>query len=852
MKRKKQGASLIVVVIIFMFVSTVSMAMLSMVAGNYKARVAESKRVENLYASDSGLDVAYNIIGKTFDAATKYGYYEVEALKSDAGNSKSPNNDEYQDIKEDIVELNQDITDLNANIAILQNEKPTDTRKQSDINRDIAENKRIIALKKSLIEEDENMKQLLLNEEFKRTFKNFIAQPSVASDLGTDEEAPDELVKSIENNQYVSETNFVNNQKTINFNRETGEFDKDTVDFKIKNKNGVSPKLIASVGNVSGSSYETKSIYNTFDGGEHHKTVTFRVYGDQKYDNITVTSTFYTELVSTVKNNERQVKSNFEISVPNYKDIYFENSNIHEYLATKERALTIYGDMNINDVNGLTVDNGEIFVNGSDDHSSTNKTYGKYFGGITLNNSKVSFENNVITRGTFNIQNTTNAVFEKNLYARNVFVGKIDSNELANGPSTLDIRKGYVVTDNDLALNANNTDITIKDFYGINSHNINTTDNVKSSSSIIVNGYTGSTINITNSAYIMGMAHIDTEKDYRTAESGAIKGNYIAYSVSLNDAEKIVSDPPLQLLQPEESKPDPLDPTDLNPTVEKVKENHFTTYWRQNGKNPKSGGIIWPLKEDGITTNVYSAGVIVYQTNEDVVINGVTEKKCKVIPSYYSPDLINDGGDVYKMRKEFAEKAYKFGQSADIEDYNNTVLTDFSSLINISHIPSEYDVTAQTNKNEYAIFNNSKYTDNGEEKYKEIKITKSTDSNDRIEINDTNINIQVGNKSDTGYTLNAVIATGGNISIESDDITINGCIIAEGDFNINNKKNITIKYDPDVIDRVQVQNVDTFKAVFGESMLDDTKNIPVSKPGVNDANYDLKNFLEKKLWKILK
>ena len=50
MKRKKQGASLILLVIVFMFISTVSLAMLSMVASNYKGRVVESKRVENLYA----------------------------------------------------------------------------------------------------------------------------------------------------------------------------------------------------------------------------------------------------------------------------------------------------------------------------------------------------------------------------------------------------------------------------------------------------------------------------------------------------------------------------------------------------------------------------------------------------------------------------------------------------------------------------------------------------------------------------------------------------------------------------------------------------------------------------------
>ena len=860
MKRKKQGASLIVVIILFMFVSTVSMAMLSMIAGNYKARVAESKRVENLYASDSGLDVAYNIIGKTFDAATKYGYYEVEALKN--GNTKSPNNARYQDLKTDIAALNSDITGLNTGITSLKNETPTVERTQSDIDTDIAEKKRLIAQKKSLIEEDENMKQLLLNEEFKRTFKNFIAQPSTSTprtneaapaELGTDEVVPNKLKESIDANEYVSETNFVNNQKTINYDGENTDFDKETIDFQIKNKDDESPTLNAEeIGNpikVSGSLDMQKKIMES--SGGHHKTVEFTVYGDQEYD-ITVTSTFYTQTVNTTRTNERQIKSNFKISVPNYKDIYFENANVHEYLATKDRALTIYGDMNVNNTNGstgLTVD-GEIFVNGRDDHSATNRAYGKYFGGITLNNSKVSFNNNVITRGTFNIQDTTNATFEENLYARNVFVGKTDSNQLANGPSTLDVSKGSVITDNDLALNANSTTITIKDFYGINSNNINTVNNEKSSSSIIVNGNSESKIDIKNSAYIMGIAHIDTAPDYKTAESGAIKGNYIAYSVSLNEAEKIIPYPPLQLLEPEEGKPDPLDPLDLNPTAEKVKENHFIKYWSQDGKNPNAGGIIWPHNEDGtiIGNNIWSSGIIVHETSESTVINGKTQNKCEVIPSHYYADLELPNGTnnvIYKKKAEFASKVYKFNQFATKEDdYDKTILTDFSSLINTGNIPSDYDVTAQTGKEEYAIFNG--------DVTKEIQIKKTTNTNDTISSSGNTIVIYVGDKGSAGHTLNAVIATAGNISIEDDDITINGCIIAEGDLNINNKNNITIKYDSGVIERVQVQNGDTFKAVFGESLVDDTNNIHVSPPGVNDAKYDLKNFLENKLWKILK
>ena len=105
----------------------------------------------------------------------------------------------------------------------------------------------------------------------------------------------------------------------------------------------------------------------------------------------------------------------------------------------------------------------------------------------------------------------------------------------------------------------------------------------ESSSSIIVNGNNNSSININNSAYLMGTAHIATAGDYQTAESGAVKGNYIAYSVPLTDEQKIkygitgteqfIYDTPLQLLDP-------------NPAIypgaktdQDAKEQHFIDYW---------------------------------------------------------------------------------------------------------------------------------------------------------------------------------------------------------------------------------------------------------------------------------
>lgn len=77
MKMKKDGVSLIIVIIIFMFIFIVFIVMLLMIIGNYKVRIVESKRVENLYVLDLGLDVIYNVIGKIFDVVIKYGYYEV-------------------------------------------------------------------------------------------------------------------------------------------------------------------------------------------------------------------------------------------------------------------------------------------------------------------------------------------------------------------------------------------------------------------------------------------------------------------------------------------------------------------------------------------------------------------------------------------------------------------------------------------------------------------------------------------------------------------------------------------------------------------------------------------------------
>lgn len=826
MKRKKQGAGLITVIIAFMFVFTVSTAMLSMVASNYKARVVESKRIENLYASDSGLDVAYNIIGKTFDAATKYANLKVQKMQKltevSTDDGTSIYNEDYITVQIEIKSLKDSINDLQEEINTLSDwnrNNPDNPRSKSEIEMQIAQ-------KKALIKDDENIKDILCNEEFKRSFKNFIARPVSNAELGDHETPPDKLKNSIDGYGNPKKPGYVSEVK-LNASTNDIDFMDEKVDFGIENNKA--PELTAEIGEITKISNDDPPLEISNEHSELVKNLRIIRTGQEAYNNLTVTSVFYTEKKDDKEINQRQLKATYKMIVPNYKDIYFQSANdgLND-LATKGRAITIYGDMNVNNVSRLNV-NGEIFVQGSDDQSSRNRVYGKYFGGITVNNSdSVNFNENVITRGTFNLQTPTTAIdstkrttsIKKSLYAKNIYVGNIDLDEdnteddiskMQKQPSKLEINDGVI--NNDLTLNANDSEIKINNLYGIN--DIDLSKKAESSSSIIVNGNENSIIDISSSVYLMGTAHIYTAGDYQTAESGAVKGNYIAYAIPLNEAEKFAYYNPLQLLEPSLYTTGP---------ALTVKKDHFMDYWKQPGKNPDSGGITWPENRD----NIHSIGVIVCETTDE------DGKKINEVIQGKSTEDAEINGTVNLKRKEFAQYDYRFGQDASLSDYTNSNIMSFDSLIDTSKIPTKFNLT----DGEYAIFNGSS---------KEIKITKTTNVDTSIDTTtDSNvINIKVGNSG----VLNTIIATAGKVSIE-DGVAIKGCIIAEGDLDINGN-DVTITYDPGVIERVQSRNFEDFKSIFGENVDVNVTSSGSTSDANGSANYDLKNFLENKLWKII-
>ncbi|MBU3137899.1 hypothetical protein KPL39_16780 [Clostridium gasigenes] len=69
MKKKRRGSSLIIVIIIMAILFTTGSAVLTLTASDYKMRTNASKKLENLYAADSGLDIVENVILKNSEAA---------------------------------------------------------------------------------------------------------------------------------------------------------------------------------------------------------------------------------------------------------------------------------------------------------------------------------------------------------------------------------------------------------------------------------------------------------------------------------------------------------------------------------------------------------------------------------------------------------------------------------------------------------------------------------------------------------------------------------------------------------------------------------------------------------------
>lgn len=77
-RKKKRGSTFVIVIVVMAIIFTTGTTILAVTANDYKMRINESKKLQNLYEADSGLDVVENIIIKTSQEAIKYADKEVK------------------------------------------------------------------------------------------------------------------------------------------------------------------------------------------------------------------------------------------------------------------------------------------------------------------------------------------------------------------------------------------------------------------------------------------------------------------------------------------------------------------------------------------------------------------------------------------------------------------------------------------------------------------------------------------------------------------------------------------------------------------------------------------------------
>lgn len=823
MKKSKEGSTLIVTIILFMFVTIVSIAFLSMITSNYYARVSENNRIQNLYGSDSGLDVTYNIIAKTVEAASVYGSEEVKKFKeyNEGLTFTGYKNLENEDQKI-LYALNADIEYwkyYNGNLK--ENGEPID---QTTIDKNIEIDKADI--------------DKLINKVFKDKFEKFI-QDELKISIGSGIYSQ----YITENNMLEKTTEVVTTSDAVVYVGKYTDKDKDIV----LNPEGKTTFIIYR-------ELKVESGYDDNDGTIEYEAYThpLKDYDENKlkdeeiirfsedvdyFFSLTVTSEFQTygneENINGIGANQRVIEANYSIRVPDYSEVKFKES-INMGNGFKDIVgLTIGGDMILNDVTKVNV-TGDIFVQGTDkvidDSRNGNRTYDKYSGGIILNNSGsteikniINFNNNVFTRGTFNIKSNVDATIYGDLYARNIYAG---NENIQSDNSSLTVIKEAVVN-NDLTVNATNTKINLTDFYGINDKNIDEAKKYEKSSSIIINteGQTSDySVKISDKAYIMGVAHINTESGYQTGESVAVKGNYEAYSVPYpyDPTEKFIYDEPLQVL----------DGADVY-----QKAKHFYDYWNPINNTVNCGGVI--LQKN----TTYSIGSVVYYETVEQSKNKTPRHVTQFLNFNNSKTEQQVKEVIDNKKSDYAKNVYNLvpnnitDKEALVQQYtNNLTGTDTQNvsdiLTGINDLPSEdKNITYINDGEKMAIF---------APEIKTVVIKGAGHNNNYIE-DDYIVIDATENKN-----VNAVIVAGGNVIIDG-DVNFRGNIIAQRDLEILKNSIANIRYDKSMTQDIQKNNRSIFNQVFGADF---------GGTELNNESLDIQSnsnsFLRTRLWNIIK
>lgn len=692
-RKKKKGSTFVIVVVVMAIIFTTGTTILAVTANDYKMRINQSKKLQNLYEADSGLDVVENIIIKTSQEAIKYADKEV---------------------KKKFTEL-----------------------------------------------DDKDRSKDKINEIFKDKFYEFLTVRN--------KEILNE--KEVEILEYL-----ILEKKYIKSILESGKLEYDSAISNIENR----------------------FIIEIPEGGYVKNT------NNGKVSNITIEVKSNFESTEGQLKNKKTVSTKYSITAPDYNS---EITSINIYPVFDGKVITADGNMNVESLGNKSIVNisGDIWVQGNNNLGNNPAyTFDKYIGGIKLENTSFNINGNIYTANTFHLNNLVNeSSVNGNIYAKNIYVGKsINSN--VSKLNNISFEKNVVVN-NDLALNATNSSIVIKNnFYGINEKTteVSTANKALSSSSIIVNDTSNtSTITVNKDSYIMGVAYLNATDEsgnkYQTGESVAVKGNYLAYTDDddvLNGATNVTLKyySPLQLLESKNGQSNAI-----------MKADYFAEYYSKNNNsyNFNDGGV-------SLKKSVKSVGASVKDNQGNIQKSNINDSDISI---------------VNEQRNEFARNVFAMGDTTGLGD----------DLYDGQEVKRQ--VSNQVNFNEIRRVQGSSFdTTEG------MVILKGNENE--------NIEIENGKIKGTDIELSkGLIIANGDITIDG-NFSFTGNIITTGNIILKGEGEKNITYDPQVVRSILALNYDLLKDIFVKSQ-GDREEVKVTSAS---ELYSVDKFLTKSLWRIVK
>ncbi len=528
MKRglKKKGSSLVAVLVICSIILVTATTMIGVATTDVRMRMNESKKLQNMYKADSGLEIFNNIILKDSEAAIVYAQNKVQANNLIGGAiANTSDEDIYNTLNKDFKAYF--IKALISGVTVTNEGTITGNQSLDDQYNNIAVDS--------------------------RTDETIIIDQSTTNPVST-------LLVSLKNYRYIKSLDAV-----------TG------ITNEYKDAFGTAEKPVIKVFDIKYNDAEKSIKFTIRSSFSCAETSTTKLANKKVIEtSFKITAPEYADII-----NRTNSSGEIDIMAP-YSNVLTVDGNLDI-----NSSLTLGGNTWVKgDADTAASQNQSIVF--SKYNGGIKLASGKNITTNPVATTGTTYQGNIYTAGTFSLVNGSTATLSGNLYSSNTYIGPSSTNDSSSRDNTITV--GDMITYNDLGINSLASKINMNNYYGINSTTTNSTNGGKNnaskrSSCIIINNYNmDSKLKINNDAYIAGVAYINTgdensdNGEYETGESIAVRGNYKAYQEALTQIGETTINPGFKYY----------DPVSLLETINgqvatvQNKRDYFNEYYQNN------------------------------------------------------------------------------------------------------------------------------------------------------------------------------------------------------------------------------------------------------------------------------